>query len=412
MRLAEKLSKKRLQILVLYISTLSGTLLGVLSSVLNTHFLNPSDYGDVRYVQNFAAYIASFLLFGYFLSGSRLLAINESLEKRRAIKGAMVIILAVASIILMIGVLICSIAHYQNPKISNLFLLAIPVCFFPLFQSYILNTAQGDNQISRIVATNVLPYLLYIIFGYLLYKYTGATSEKMLLLQWGIFSFVMLCVIISTQPKFKNWRLNFTELNNENKAYGIQLYWGSLVMIGSNYIAGITLGLFNNDNVNVGYYTLALSVSAPLIQLPAIVGTSYFREFSQQNVIPFKVFKSTILVALSSCVLYILFIKQIVIFLYAPSYAQVGDYASLLAIGFTFHGVGDMLNKFLQSHGIGKPIRNSSFVCGTIKLIGFTLFVYLWNIDGAILANILGSIAYFLTLFIYYKRNVNTRLEL
>ena len=71
------LSKHNTQVLYLYVSTLLGSLLGFATSIVNTHFLSESDYGDVRYVQNLITLLASLLLFGYFLSGSRLLALSK-----------------------------------------------------------------------------------------------------------------------------------------------------------------------------------------------------------------------------------------------------------------------------------------------------------------------------------------------
>ena len=73
-------SKHKRQIIVLYVSTLLGVLLGVLSSIVNTKALDPIDYGDVRYVQNIINFIATFLLLGYFVSG-----ISEHSYKRKRI---------------------------------------------------------------------------------------------------------------------------------------------------------------------------------------------------------------------------------------------------------------------------------------------------------------------------------------
>lgn len=49
-----KFTKQTKQVVILYASTLSGVLLGVVASIINTRFLSPADYGDVRYVQNAA----------------------------------------------------------------------------------------------------------------------------------------------------------------------------------------------------------------------------------------------------------------------------------------------------------------------------------------------------------------------
>ena len=72
------LSKHNIQALYLYISTLLGSLLGFVTSVVNTNFLSESDYGDVRYVQNLISLFSCVLLFGFFLSGNRLLAVSQS----------------------------------------------------------------------------------------------------------------------------------------------------------------------------------------------------------------------------------------------------------------------------------------------------------------------------------------------
>ena len=96
-------TKQRKQVVVLYISTLLGVLLGVLSSIINTRFLDTVSYGDVRYVQNIINFIASLLLFGYFLSGSRLLALSDKEDFSRRLRGSMIVILGIAGIVLIIS---------------------------------------------------------------------------------------------------------------------------------------------------------------------------------------------------------------------------------------------------------------------------------------------------------------------
>ena len=112
------LSKQNKQVVELYISTFVGTLLGVVSSIINTRFLDPVNYGDVRYVQNIINLIAALLLFGYFLSGSRLLALSNDEAYSRRIRGAMVVILLIASLILIIGTASNYWIHLYNGKLT------------------------------------------------------------------------------------------------------------------------------------------------------------------------------------------------------------------------------------------------------------------------------------------------------
>lgn len=399
-----KLLKQNNLVVFLYTTTLIGTLLGVISSIINTRFLPPSSYGDVRYVQNIINLFATLLLFGFFWSGSRMLALSKDEERSRSIRGCLILILALASVIIVLLTGICYFFHQSDPQVAILFVVSMPVCMYPLLNNYINTVAQGDNHIVRLGLARILPYLLYISFAYFIYKNLGATSKLMILLQWGAYSLVLLFIIISTKPHFKNIKSVFKELQQENRQYGVQLYIGSIIMVATNYIAGITLGIFSDNNVYVGFYTLALTVTSPLAMLPAIIGTTYFKKFASQNRISPNILKATILLTAISCVCFIALIQPLVVFLYTDTYSKVGVYASWMAIGFSLHGIGDMFNRYLGSHGKGKMIRNSSIFCGTIKIIGFTLFIYFFGINGAIAANILSSTIYALTLIFYYYK--------
>ena len=77
-----------------------------------------------------------------------------------------------------------------------------------------------------------------------------------------------------------------------------------------------------------------------------------------------------------------------------------------MAIGFSVHGIGDMINRFLGSHGEGLSIRNSSYACGICKIIGFVFLVWAWDINGALVTNILSSFVYCATLIYYYVKYI------
>lgn len=398
-------SKQRKQVVLLYLSTILGVLVGVLASIVNTRFLAPPEYGDVRYVQNIINFIASLLLFGYFLSGSRLLALSDSEECSRNIRGVMLLILLGACGILVFSMWGCSFGYAAvNPRIAHLFAVSMPVCCYPLFLNYINTVSQGDNHIGRLSVARLVPAFLYVIVAFFVYRTWGATAESVILIQWGLYSIVLFVIILSAHPKISHVKSIFAELNKENRVYGLQLYIGSLVMVASNYLAGITLGIFNEDNTEVGFYTLALTVTSPIATLPAVIGTTYFKRFATQSRIPAKVLKGSILLTVGSCILFILLIKPVVVFLYSEAYSRVGTYAMWLAVGFSFHGFGDMINRYLGSHGQGKAIRNSSIANGLFKIFGYTVLVYYFNTAGALLTNVLCSVLYCVLLIYYYRR--------
>ena len=405
-----KLSESKKQVALLYSTSVLGLLLGVTVSVLNTRYLSPVEYGDVRYVQNIINFVSSLLLVGYFISGSRLLAISDDEQRKRRIRGIMCVILAITIIIVMLSMLVM--ALYTNivdkPNLSYLFLVAVPVCGNVLMLNYVNTTAQGDNHILRMSIARLLPSLLYCGIAFLIYHFYGATPARMLLLFNGLAIITLFFIIVSTKPSFEDLKGSFKILNEENKAYGFNVYLGGLVAVSTQYVAGITLGAFCEDNANVGFYTLALSLSAPMAMLPGIIGTTHFKKFSRTRMIDSKVLKASVGITVLTLVLFLVFIKYIVGFLYNDSYGSVSTYASVLAFGTSFHGFGDMFNRFLGSHGRGKEIRNSAIACGITSIAGYLILVYYFSIIGAIITRIAGSLVYLVCMIIYYRKYTKT----
>ena len=393
------------QVVVLYGATILGVLLGILSSVVNTRFLRPEDYGDVRYVQNIIGYVAAFLFVGHFHAGSRLLALAPDEAHARRIRGALLTLLGALSLALMAGTALCGPFH-SRPDLAMLFYISIPVCLQPLLLTYITLVMPGDNHIWRVSISRLLPVLLYVPLAYWVFRHYGATPQRMILLQWGLATLVFLAVILSTRPSFKGIRAPFADIRRENRAYGRQLYFSTLIVVATNNVAGITLGLFNPDNAKVGFYLLALSVTYPLSTLPAIVGTTYFKQFSKQPRIPDKVLSITYLATAATCLAFVLLIKPLVVFLYTEEYSAVGVFAQWMSVSFCLHGLGDMFNRYLVSHGLGREVRNASILCGAIKLVGFTLFVWLWDTTGALISLTASEFVYFFVQWLYYGQFV------
>ena len=399
------MSKNRRQVLVLYAATFLGAVLNFVASKVNTDVLDTVAYGNVRYVMNIVQLLSWVVLFGWYMSGSRLLALSDDKKRSARIRGMLINYLLISAALLLVGTAIAGVMHSGQPELRMLFVCALPVCFYPLLTNYMNTTAQGDNHIFRLALARVLPVLCFIPAALLVYRRFGADSRMVLWLQWGICSAVLVAIIISTRPSFRNLQPLYNELRQENRSYGIHLYLGSLAMVATNYLSGVTLGIFNDDNANVGFFTLALSLAQPISYLPGIVGTTFFKQFVHQSRIPRRVLLITLAITVLSCVGFVLLIGPVVS-LYDESYRVVARYAAWLAVGFSVHGVGDMVNRYLGSHGQGRSIRNSSFACGAVKITGSVLLVWLWNVEGAIVTAILSSMVYTFSLYLNYRRFV------
>ena len=407
------ISKSKKQVVVLYISTLWGVLIGMLVSILNTRNLAPSEYGDVRYVNNIIQMLSGIFLFGYFVTGSRLLAIAKSEEEAAQIRGGLVTILGMTVALMMVCMVACGLIHHYvlHRDYAWLFYTVIPVCGSVLLLNYMNTSAQGDNSIYSIAAARLLPSALYLGIAYWVFYKFGASSWLMLVLQNGIALIVLSFIIWHNKPSFKNLKQTFKALRQENKSYGLQVYYGSLANVSVQYIAGITLGIFALDNTNVGFYSLALTVTGPLAMLPSIIGTTYFRRFAHENCISRKILLSTFSLSFISLIGFVVIIYPVVGLLYDERYSKVALYACLLAIGFTFHGLGDVFNRFLGAHGQGKPLRNGAFISGVIALIGYTIGVCYYDIWGALFTRIITSLSYFTSMIVFYFFFINKTKE-
>lgn len=399
-----KLTKSKLQVLYLYVSTLVGVILGVFISIINTRYLDPVEYGDVHYVQNIINFFSGLMLFGYFVSGCRLLAIAKNKKEANEIKGAMTLILGVTVIVMMIIMALCGVIHsfILHKPFAHLFYYVIPFSGYALCLNYINTSSQGDNSIGTIALARLLPSVIYLASIAIVFKLWGATSMIALLLNSGISFCILVSLILLNKPSFKNLHQSWESLKEENKKYGFHVYLGSVSNVSVQYIAGMTLGLFAVNNVNVGYYSLALTATAPLMMLPNVIGTTYFKRFATQKRIERKVLVTTFIMAIVTLVCFDSLIYPIVDFLFNDKYQIVAQYAAFLALASTLHGLGDVFNRFLGAHGKGKCLRNGAFVSGGVALVGYTLGVYLWGINGAISTRIAFALTYFAMMVFYY----------
>ena len=399
-----KLSKLKIQVLYLYVSTLVGVILGVLISIINTRYLDPVDYGDVHYVQNIINFFSGLMLFGYFVSGCRLLAIAKDKQEANEIKGAMTVILGLTVVAMMVIMAICGVVHSYilHKPFSHLFYYVMPFSGYALCLNYINTSSQGDNSIGMIALARLLPSVVYLAAIVVVFNTFGATSTLALLLNTGISFVILVFLILQNHPSFRNLKESWRKLKEENKRYGFHVYLGSVSNVSVQYVAGVTLGLFAVNNVNVGYYSLALTATAPLMMLPNVIGTTYFSRFAKQNRIEKKVLVVTLAMSAVTLIGFILLIYPVVDFLFNDKYQVVALYASFLAFASTMHGLGDVFNRFLGAHGKGKCLRNGAFISGAVALVGYTGGVYVWSINGAIATRIAFAVTYFVMMLYYY----------
>lgn len=147
-----------------------------------------------------------------------------------------------------------------------------------------------------------------------------------------------------------------------------------------------------------------MTVCSPLILIPSVLGTTFFKKFASLNVIPKKVVWFSIAATLFALAIFYIFIERVFLWFYTDDFAPTIAIAKLLIIGFLLHGFGDLINRFLGAKGQGKLLRNAAFAVGLVNILGYSLLVYYFGLMGAITTKIIASGVYLLMMYYYYTK--------
>lgn len=396
------------QVFILYTSTIIQAFFGFLVSVMLARKLGPEQYGNYSYLFNLFSFFLLLINTGHFLSTSMLLAKSSNLNYEKELIGASLLIAVIISI------LFCTVAfgfsyiqdYLFNEKIGkSIRYLSFALIFFPL-QIFLENIFIGLNKITSLATLRVGPKIIFSIFLLISFYSDNLTYYTAFVLML-MSSYLVYCIqIISIKPKFTNLKSMIGLLRSENRQYGMHVYWGSIFGVASTYLVTLSISYFQN-NMDLGYYNIAVAVSTPLIFLPSSVASSYFKEFSRLHKVPIKIILSSITVSLVSLLIFILFLEPAISILYSDDYKKSVPIGYILGLAMIIHGYGDIYNRFLCAKAKGKEVRNGAIFAGFINILSFFIFVPNLGGLGAACCRLSVSFAYlFAMYFLYHKTTV------
>lgn len=371
------------QFFVLYSSTILAVVGGVAVSVVNTHVLGEAQFGDVRFLQNTLVLGAGLVSFGLFNSAGRLIMQENAEDEKRELVGAVLVLTFLISIIYMLSLYIYS---WYQPKgascdLGSVLRLSLPFVFVQPLLIELENLLQGDNRIHALGFIRTAPTALYLLGILALTRFANVDVFAVIVMQQVVLAIPLVYITSRLRPKIRSIRSFVSPLIEENRRYGFPVFVGSLANVTSAQVGTLVVG-YLVDNVNLGYYSLALTVTAPLGLLPGVVGTTMFKEFSGQASIPRKAHAFTVAATLAVELGFLLAIPRVISLLYPPQFSPAVNMSYALSLAAVFHGLGDYYNRFLGAHGLGKSLRNGAILEGGINLIGYGLLVYIFGTEG------------------------------
>ena len=400
------------QIISLYTVNIIGIPLSIISSMIITRFLGPLAYGDFRFLLNFFGFAVVIFNFGFFQAGNRALVLNNDLQKAKEYYGAELIVLGVLFLIMSISILVYA---FFDPNISekglrNIMIFFIPFSWVFLLVSYFEILFQADNKIELLAASRLYPklgfFLSVLIIYFLLFSYKGNRLFILcifyLLTNIAVYSYVIYKIKVS----FKNLRERINDIFFFNKTYGFNVYLGSLSSTGFSQLTGLLISYFAVDNSGVGFFSLALTIAAPLGLIPNVVATTHYKDFSTKDSIPRKLLLLTIGISCAALVMTLLLVNPFINHLYGPEFKPVISLTYIVSFGVILGGFADLINRFLGSHGKGKALRNTAFVVGfSLMVLNFSLIPKLGE-TGAAYAQMFSGLIYVIFMSWYYRKLV------
>jgi O-antigen/teichoic acid export membrane protein len=391
---------------ILYAASLAGLGFSFLGSLLNSKLLTKESFGDWKYLQNYVVFISYFVNFGLYSSGGRLIAATNDKIKIRIYKGYMLYFASGGMLVIILSTIVSGLLF---PKLlnSNLFHLAIVLMPFFIVNPlifYFESTYQGERKLGSLAVYRFAPPFAYVTLLYALKSHSEGSIYYNAMLYYASYFTVFMILIWSDKPIFKKNTSEWTDLRLQHKSYGVHLYWGSLWGVGAIYLLPILIGFFNINNVEVGHYGLALSFIMPLVMLPGIVGTSYFKQYIYLKNIPTDAFKKVVFSSLALLIMLMLGIDFFINLLLGDKYKEVATLIKIGAPGAILHGLGDFVNKFLMAKGESKYLKKVSVAVGLVQLASSLILIKLFSATGGIVAKSLGSVVFFFALYIYYYK--------
>lgn len=393
-----------LQPIALFGSMVLSMVLTFVSSIITARALGPNNYGDLKYIQTVWSLLTLVITFGYFHSASRVLVLENDLQKSREISGTIIFLSLIMGMIicLVIVVMAYPLDYLFHANVAKIMVPLAPlILIIPLGQSLPL-VLQSTNQIYLLAILNGTPSFFYIVTIMVLSRIKYISTSSVLLSQQLTMLIVIIFIVIYMKPSLNSIKYWWSEIKTHHKTYGFPVYRGALAALGTGYLNRLGISYWV-DNTAIGFFSLASSLVEPLKLLPNAIATSSFRNFATRQRISKKILLATIFVSFASLLVAIIFFGAPLSWIYTTKFNEVGPMAKALALGAIFHGFGDLFNRFLGAHGKGRSLQNAAYANGIANVAGIFIFVPLLGAWGAVLTAIIASGIYFLQMFLSYR---------
>jgi O-antigen/teichoic acid export membrane protein len=394
-----------------------GIPLGIVTNIVVTRFLGAKNYGDYMFINNIFNITILIINLGLFQAANRALVLTKDKQTAQEYYGSQLVITGFIYILMIVSLFIFGLfdQNIEEKGIKSEFFYIIPFGFVYLLIQFFEVLFQADNRIELLIKTRYYPKLGFFVSAGLIYLLFQNFTGNRLFIIWAFFLstqiIVYFFVIKKINVSFKNLKQRIKEIWGFNKSFGFNVYLGSLFSNVFAQLAGILISYFGINNSGVGFYSLALTLVAPLSLIPNVIATTHYKEFSNMDKAPRKVLILIMSISVAALIALWLIIPPFIHYFYKKEFAVVINLSYIVSVGVILYGLSDFFNRFLGAHGDGKALRNSSIIVGIVILIGNIILIPKWHEYGAAFTYLLAGIVYFMSITWYYRKIVKRNQE-
>lgn len=378
----------------LFTSTnLAIILMGGVASALLARVFTTSEFGAYSFASALLVFSAGFFEFGLFMPAARLVA-KEPEAGQRDIAGAAIVAfvpvgLSFSVLIFLLSFVVDGLFRVHAGGILRVAaLLAFAVPFGQLAEWL----SVGTGRLHRYSLVTFVAQLLFVALLAAAIRSSwrvspaGVVTMQLAAITIGWFGFALWL-----QPRFRDVGVRIRQLGAGARDYGIQVYVGRILSVGTYNLDVPLLGAFSNPP-SVGFYVLASAI-AGASGMPAMAfATALFRDLANEPTIARRwLLISVALAAASTVVAWILagpFVRIAFTERYAPAAALVVPLAAAAGV----RGVTSLYNSFLSAHGLGKDLRNAGIALTVSNLILNFALIPPFGAAGAAWASLLALV--------------------
>lgn len=392
------------QISVLYSTQIIAIILGVFTRVITTRALDPAGYGVFAFFITITTFTILFFRLGVFSAGQLLIAEMRDERKERELAGALVVAAFVigagyALFILAASFFVDSIFNTEIGWIlrsSSVLLIGLPLTYV------VHSVGVGMNRIERMSLLHVFPRVLFILGALLLLQVVEIEPFHFVLLHVASIVGGMWIVTALYRPRYDNLRVNLAAIMRKTREYGFHVYQGEIANLTTYHLDGIFITYFVNTT-QLGFYNLAMVITAPMHGLSRSLAVSFFRRFTEFSHVPRKMLVYNF-IWLAVCVAGLtVFGRFIVTLLFTEKFLPAARLIPPLAVAAFFQGMYQPYG-FLAAKGKGKWIRNVAHAEAASNVIGNIILIYFYGAMGAAVASAISKFIHWYFLRRYYHR--------